>query len=115
MVFSKRELEGYVKIDHRNSPGLSPAERLAAGLPVAMPIGAGEMLEAPTFTCSHCQKIVVINPNRQSERAYCSKCDHYVCNGCGAVMKAPGYVHRSWRQLIDEFVKSQNRGQIRTP
>lgn len=110
MVFSKRELEGYVKIDHRDSPGFSCEQLGAAGLPGNMPIGRGMVLEAPTLTCSHCQAVVVINPNRSRERGYCSNCDHYVCDSCGAAMKAPGYVHRSFKQIADAFREAAIKG-----
>ena len=37
-------------------------------------------LELPTLTCCHCGRIVVLNPNRQRQRNWCMKCDHYVCD-----------------------------------
>jgi hypothetical protein len=105
-MFSKREQEGYLKIDHADSPGFAPADLAAAGLAPNMPVGRGMTLEAPTLTCSHCQAIVVINPNRQRERAWCRQCDHYVCDGCGAAMVAPGYVHVPFKQVIDDFLNA---------
>jgi len=79
---SLRRFEGYLLIDHRNSPGLTEEQTHAAGLPP----GAGQgLFEAPTSTCSHCQAIVVLNPNRSRERAYCAKCDRYLCDNCGAI------------------------------
>ena len=110
MPFSERELEGYVLIDHRESPGFTPEQRVAAGLPANMPIGRGMVLEAPTKYCAHCQATVIINPDRKRERAHCSKCDHYVCDGCGAAMQAPGYVHKSFKQVIDEFRERAAKG-----
>jgi hypothetical protein len=103
---SKRDLEGYLKIDHRDSPGLAAPDLVRAGLPGNMPIGAGKMLEAPTYTCPHCQTVVVINPNRQRERAWCRQCDHYVCDGCGAAMQASGYVHVPFKKVIDDFLNA---------
>jgi len=64
-MFSKRELEGYVLIDHRNSPGVSH-EQAQRGL-VAVP--GGTMLESPTFLCSRCQKTIILNPDRSRSRA----------------------------------------------
>lgn len=52
--------EGYLLIDNRCS-------------------GEG-MLESATVTCSHCQRIVVLNPDRSRQRGYCRKCDHYICD-----------------------------------
>ena len=110
MLFSRRDLEGYVKIDHRDSPGFSEGERAGAGLPVAMPIGRGTVFEAPTFTCPHCQTVVIINPLRTRERAYCASCDRNVCDSCGAAMRAPGYVHKPFQQIIDDFLDRAAKG-----
>lgn len=79
----KRDKEGYLLIDHRNSPGIPPEMALAAGYPVGAGVG---LFEAPTYTCSHCQAVVVLNPKRNRDRAYCQKCDHYICDDCGAAM-----------------------------
>ena len=89
-MFSKREREGYVLIDHRESPGFTEQEKLAAGLSPLMPIGKGQCLEAPTLQCGRCQTHVIINPDRQRERGHCWKCDRYVCDDCGAIIKANG-------------------------
>lgn len=95
---SKRDHEGYLMIDHRNSPGV-PVELLAA---CDMPLNAGRgFFEAATTTCSHCQTIVIINPLRNRERAYCKKCDHYICDGCGAVMQQTKEC-KTFKQFIDE-------------
>lgn len=64
---SLRRHEGYLLVDNRVS-------------------GAG-LEESPTITCSHCHRVVVINPQRTRPRQYCSGCDHYICDGCGEVYK----------------------------
>ena len=70
----------------------------AAGLPV----GAGQgMFEAPTITCSHCQRVVVLNPLRTRDRGYCPKCDHYLCDSCEAVRVQTGTC-RTFNQVITE-------------
>jgi hypothetical protein len=79
---SKARHEGYLLIDHRASPGIDHATARMFGAPC---VGEGQMLEAPTFTCSHCNGVVIVNPDRRRERAYCRRCDHLVCDGCGAV------------------------------
>lgn len=79
-MFSRRETEGYVVIDHRESPGLTEAQRIEARLSPVMPIGKGQRLEAPSFCCSHCDRIVVMNPLRNRERYVCPKCDRYICD-----------------------------------
>lgn len=85
-------------IDHRFTPGVSDAAMHAQDLPV----GAGQgLFEAPTYTCSHCCTVVVINPLRNREREYCRKCDHYICDPCGAIM-ATTKECKTFDQIIDE-------------
>jgi len=80
---------GYLVIDHRDSPGITPAD--VAHVPVAGPIvGAGETFEADALTCSHCERGIVLNPARVRERGYCAKCDHYVCDACNAIRVKTG-------------------------
>lgn len=54
-------------IDHRASPGTAE-------------VGEGQLFEAATITCSHCQAVVIISPTRTRPRGYCAKCDHYICD-----------------------------------
>lgn len=107
-VFSKRDREGYLLIDHRDSPGFTDAESIAAGRGL-MPVGRGSRLEAPTMSCSHCQRIVVMNPDRVRARAYCPKCDHYVCDWCEAERVRTG-VCKPFKQVIDEFINAAAKG-----
>jgi rubredoxin len=79
---TKRAHEGFLSIDHRGSPGISIADSVTSGLPPGA--GAG-LFEAPTYTCSHCQYVVVIEPARTREREWCRYCDHYICDACGFV------------------------------
>ena len=90
-MFRKSEREGYLLLDNRNGPGFTDAEAVAAGLGafVGM-IGPGSYVEAATYNCSHCNKEVIANPKRTRARAYCSKCDHDICDGCGTTLKLTG-------------------------
>ena len=101
-MFSKRELEGYLKIDHRESPGLTPQEAHAAGLG-AMPIGRGRLFEGSTVNCSHCSALVVLNPDRTRSRGYCPKCDRYICDICEAERIRTGGC-RPFKKVIDDFM-----------
>jgi hypothetical protein len=96
-VFSKRELEGYICIDHTDSPGMPTG-----------PFKGGVKFEGATITCSHCQRIVIINPDRTRSRAWCSVCDHYICDECSLERAGTGYSHKSFRQKVDEIVKSSS-------
>ena len=100
-MFSKRELEGYLMSDHRESPGFTPGQAVIPGCD-ALPIGPGALFEAPTVNCSHCERLVVINPNRTRSRGYCPKCDHYVCDECEAARVKTG-ICRPFKQVIDEW------------
>jgi hypothetical protein len=86
MHVSKRSHEGYLLIDNRTAGGV--------------------LLESATITCSHCQCVVVLNPDRSRSRGYCPKCDHYVCDGCEAVRGASGEC-RPFERIIAE---TQERG-----
>ncbi len=111
-MFSKRELEGYVKIDHSDSPGLTPEQARAAGRSgLAGVIGAGQVFEAPTITCSHCQRVVILNPGRGRTRGYCPKCDHYLCDWCEAARVRTG-ICKPFSQVIEENIKATIARQV---
>jgi hypothetical protein len=81
---SLRRHEGYLLIDNRESPGV-PVE-LAAGAG-ALCVGKSTLYESATYTCSHCQRIVVMNPTRDRERGFCRKCNHVICDGCTTALQ----------------------------
>jgi hypothetical protein len=81
MIFSKRSNEGYLCIDHRESPGFTEEASRRSVLPFT---GAGKMFQAATNTCSHCDRVVIKNPDRTRERGHCSKCDSFICDPCHA-------------------------------
>ena len=86
-MFTKRSREGYMLVDHRNSPGISPELIRASKLDVPI-VGKNELYESATIQCCHCGGHVVRNPNRTRPRNWCMRCDEYVCdnpwcnNGC---------------------------------
>lgn len=100
-----RSHEGYFVMDHRASPGVPDQVIVAAGLPV----GAGRgVFEAPTFTCKHCQTVVIMNPDRKRERAYCRGCDHLICDACGSVRAQSGEC-KTFDRVIDEMLNAAER------
>ena len=109
MPVSKRDQEGYLMIDHRNSPGFSCDEVGTTAL------GPGKLYESATFTCSHCQRVVVINPSRTRERGYCPKCDHYVCDECELRRVQSGGKCKTVLQLIEELHEAQQTGKVIVP
>lgn len=107
-MFSKRSLENYLEIDHRESPGFTPKEAMAAGLP-GLPLGRGMHFKSATIHCSHCTAEVILNPDRSRSRGYCPKCDKYLCDFCEAERVATG-VCRPFQQVIDEFMEQVAKG-----
>lgn len=61
---SLRRHEGWSWIDHGIGPDLNR-------------LGISEL---PHFTCPHCNRIVMMNPQRTRPRGYCPKCDHWTCD-----------------------------------
>jgi hypothetical protein len=76
--------EGYLLIDNRGA-------------------GLG-MSESATYTCSHCQSIIVKHAERVRERGYCRKCDSYICDACEAERAITG-VCRTFKQIVDEYLE----------
>lgn len=107
MLFSKRSHEGYLMVDQRAGEGVDRDLARAGG---AMPIGNGVMMEVPTLTCSHCQKVLIVNPGRTRDRGYCPKCDHYVCDECEAARVVSGGDCRTFKQLMDEVQEASVKG-----
>lgn len=104
---SKRDHEGYFCLDHTHATPMPDEIVVANGLPV----GAGRgLFEAPTYTCSHCQTVVVLNPLRNRERAWCKKCDHYICDRCGSTLAQTG-ICKPFKQIIDEVQNAAAKGQ----
>lgn len=107
---SLRRHEGYLLVDHSASPGLTPEQERAMG----MPEGAGRgVFEAPIYTCSHCEAGVVVNPLRTRDRSYCPKCDHIICDRCEAIRVASGGECKTFKQVIEEVQEKAAREEQR--
>lgn len=105
-MLTKRDREGYVSVDHRNSPGIS--EELAAevsaraGIQIdAVP--GGTHFQSPTMRCAHCPRIVVLRPDRSRARNYCAKCDFYICDDCALLRKVSGVACRPYQKYLDTW------------
>ena len=103
MIHSKRSYEGYLLIDHTASPGTGglAADQVVRHREVPV-VPEGTKLEASIVTCAHCQRGVILNPQRGHSREWCSGCDHYICDNCGLIRKIDGMC-RSMRQLLDRL------------
>jgi hypothetical protein len=108
MPISKRSHEGYLLVDHRASPGvpahLLPADKQFIGVP------EGKVLEAGLLTCAHCQTGMMVNPLRTRDRAYCPKCDHYICDTCEAIRIKAGGACNSFKRLMDDAADAVAKG-----
>jgi hypothetical protein len=112
---SLQKHDGYLLIDHRASPGIPAEIARAVGLDPRQ-CGEGKLLEMATLSCSHCRCCVVPNPLRTRERAYCMKCDHYICDGCVALTTLSDYIHVPYAQLADRvFSDAAKEGSLGSP
>jgi hypothetical protein len=109
MTFSQRSHEGYLFVDHRASPGIPEEKAIQMGLPPSS-VKEGQVYEAPTLGCIHCGCHVVLNPNRVRARAFCSKCNRYICDYCEAARQQPDYIHRTIHETVDIITRSNSIG-----
>ena len=65
--------QGFLEIDQR-------------AVDAELPPGVVRHFEADTYTCSHCEAVVVMNPARKRPRYKCSTCAHHICDGCAAAL-----------------------------
>lgn len=100
MTRSKRSDEGLLIIDHRGSPGV-PDHMMPNAKDMPPRSGQG-LFEVPTYTCSHCPQIVVMNPLRRRPRGYCRKCDGYICDRCNGILAATKEC-KPYEQVLDEL------------
>ena len=108
----KMKQGGYLIVDHRAGPGLPREVTERFGMP---PCPNDKLMEADTYTCSHCPRVVIINHSRTRPRAYCPKCDGYVCDFCEAERVAAGYVCNQTIRRADEHYEAVMKGLIGWP
>jgi hypothetical protein len=110
-MLSKTSHEGYLLIDHRDSPGLSEEAVHNAGMP---PGSARGVFEVATFTCSHCCRVVIIDPRSTNSPPYCAGCNRYICKTCGAIKALTGEC-KTFLQVVEEHQEAVSRQEIITP
>ena len=79
---------GYVEIDQR-------------AVSNELPPGTMPYFEADTYTCRHCERVVVLNPARIRERYKCSGCSHHICDDCAA-KRVSGEACKTYAQIVEE-------------
>ena len=92
---------GYLEVDQRNAE--SP-----------LPPGTQRHFEADTYTCSHCQRVVVMNPLRKRERYKCKGCAHHICDDCAAAISQGGSC-RTFAQIVEEELERVARQPFSSP
>ena len=108
-MFSKREQEGYLLIDHTAAEGITP--EMVAGVGLDLPftiVPSGKKLESATITCHGCERLIVLNPDRSRSRGYCPKHDAYLCDQCEAQRVRTG-VCKALRDEIYELMNAAAR------
>jgi predicted RNA-binding Zn-ribbon protein involved in translation (DUF1610 family) len=99
-MHSLRSYEGYLLIDHRNSPGVPDEIMVNQGLTP----GSGKgLFESATFTCPYCERVIVMNPDRSRPRAFDRKTNHYICDPCDGI-RSTGVEMKTMKQLTDELL-----------
>lgn len=68
------------------------------------PVGKNTFIEVPTFTCTHCEGVVVMNPNRTRDRTFCKGCSHLICDNCAAIKANTGEC-KTYKQQLDELLE----------
>lgn len=61
-----------------DSVALKPGGMLVLGN-----VGSDKKTELPTYTCGHCNRCVVMRPDRVRPRHQCKSCGKRVCDLCG--------------------------------
>jgi len=102
---NKQIHEGYLMVDHRASPGLTPEQAVSLGYHPTQ-VAEGQLFEAKTNHCSHCGTVVIMNPMRTRDRSFCVSCNKYICDNCGIQLKMPDYVHKTYIQQQEESLTS---------
>lgn len=94
LIITENHNLGLLQVDHRHASAPMP--------------GMAAFVEHPTFTCSHCERVVVMRPDRIRPRYTCRGCNHLLCDNCAAIREA-GAKCRTFAQLIDEFLEAQEK------
>lgn len=100
-----RQQEGWMFIENNHAP-VDDATMVAAGY---VPGSGRGRYESATYTCSHCNYVVVIEPKRTRERGYCRKCDQRVCDGCAYIM-AKTFECLPMKKLADDVQEAAATG-----
>lgn len=100
--------EGYITVDHRNSPGLTEEQARKMGYENDLHmLREGKVFEAATLACVHCPSVFIKNPERMRSRGFCPKCNGYICDACEIATKDPNYIHYSKQEFLDKMTSGK--------
>jgi hypothetical protein len=105
---TKKMHEGYMLIDHRNSPGLPDDLPPIPGLQ-SVRAPKGVIVEMAIVVCRHCQVEIIKDPQRTRPRGYCPGCDHYICDRCEGVRIMAGGGCQTIEKLINRLQEQYAR------
>ena len=100
----------YMRIDHRDSPGFSIEQQAHAGF-LGLSVGKGEICEVATKKCWHCEKQLIMNPERKRRREICPHCDEYICDNCWVNFRLTGKCD-NWIRREEEFYRQRSFQQL---
>lgn len=92
--------------DNPTDLGYLIIDQSASGIPVSM---GRPVVEMSTYTCTHCNAVVFMNPARVRERYKCRGCDHLICDGCAA-KRVSGEPCITMQQKIGQYMESIEKG-----
>lgn len=99
---------GTIIVDHSSSPGLPEDIAREAGYDPKF-CSEGKVFEAATLTCAHCKTSLVKNHFRIRERAFCQKCNHYICDFCHAKTTEALYSHLPFEKLAETVIREAEK------
>lgn len=103
MKHSLKDHSGYLIIDHKDSPGISPEEIPDRLKKSTIAVQKGQVYEADIQQCTHCQRGVILNTERIRERGYCPYCYHYICDSCREMLDITGQCI-PFKKVLDAIV-----------
>lgn len=61
----------------------------------------GEHLQLPSFTCYHCNRVVIMHPQRKRPRNTCKRCMKWTCDSQGCAADCNPFERDAERALAD--------------
>lgn len=92
--------------DNPTDLGYFMVDQRASGLPTSI---GRPLLESATYTCRHCERVIVMELTRSRPRYKCFGCSHLICDPCAAEKYANGGRCVTYAQKLDETLTQELR------